>query len=210
MDGLMFDTEFAYSVVQEKMCSKRGVVFSLEMKNKLMGKRANEVMDLLREFWLGSETVEELLVEQDGDLVRLYNLEVQKLYGLDQLLESLGNAGVRKCIGTSSRRFLVDVLLNRFDLQSEFEFVISGDDVKRGKPDPEIYNKCVRSLGLDASECLVLEDSRNGILSGKSAGCHAVAIPYTYTNNEDFSPADLVVTSLADNRLTKLALNDEG
>lgn len=204
MDGLMFDTETAYSVVQEKMSANRGKIFTLEVKTPLMGKRAHEVMSLLNDYWGKNENVDDLLKEQDDALVELYKTSVEKLPGLDSLIGFLNKNNIRKCIGTSSRRFLVDVLLQKHNLINEFEFIVSGDMVSKGKPDPEIYNKCLEKLGLSGSECLVLEDSLNGIKSGKAAGCKTCAIPSIFTKHEDFSMADIVVTNLDSEEIRKI------
>lgn len=198
MDGLMFDTESAYSVVQEKMSLKRGKIFNLEIKATLMGKRALEVMELLNNWWGKGESLEDLLQEQDKELTELYKTSVKKLEGLDGLIQFLNTHNIRKCIGTSSRRFLVDILLERYGLENEFEFIVSGDMVKKGKPDPEIYNKCLEQLGLKGESCLILEDSLNGVKAGVAAGCDTCAIPSEYTRHEDFSLANLIGTSLAD------------
>jgi len=201
MDGLMFDTESAYSVVQEKMSAKRGKVFTTDIKTTLMGKRAHEVMEQLNQFWSNNENNSDLLKEQDIELIYLYKSVVEKLSGLDSLIDFLNKNRIRKCIGTSSRRFLVDILLKKHDLEQEFECIVSGDEVKRGKPDPEIYATCVRQLALPPQSCLVLEDSLNGVTSGNSAGCHTCAIPSVYTKHEDFSSATLLANSLSDQRL---------
>ncbi len=198
MDGLMFDTESAYSVVQVAMSSKRGKVFTNEVKRSLMGKRASEVMGLLNNFWGNHESIEDLLKEQDEQLLQLYEKSVTKLPGLDALLAFLNGNHIRKCIGTSSRKTLVDVLLKKFGLESEFEFVVSGEMVQRGKPDPEIYLQCLSKLSLNGQHCLVLEDSLNGVRAAIAAGCRACAIPSEYTKEEDFSSASIIATSLAD------------
>jgi HAD superfamily hydrolase (TIGR01509 family) len=198
MDGLMFDTESAYSIVQENMSSKRGKAFTLEVKAPLMGKRAHEVMGTLNEYWGKNENPDDLLREQDGELVDIYNLHVEKMFGLDSLLSFLNENGIRKCVGTSSRKFLVDVLLKKHRLEDEFEFVVSGDMVQHGKPNPEIYNTCVEKLGLRSSECLVLEDSLNGVRAGREAGCKTCAVPSLFTSHEDFSIADIVAENLDD------------
>lgn len=198
MDGLMFDTESAYSVVHGEMSQKRDKIFTNEVKMKLMGKRANEVMSILNDFWGKEEDVEDLLREQDLALVDYYKTSVEKLSGLNNLLNFLNKNDIRKCIGTSSRRFLVDVLLHKFNLENEFEFVVSGDMVENGKPDPEIYDRCLSQLNLEGTKCLVLEDSLNGIRSGVSAGCFTCAIPSKYTKDEDFSQATIIAKSLDD------------
>ncbi|MEK7581717.1 MAG: HAD family phosphatase [Patescibacteria group bacterium] len=206
MDGLMFDTESAYSVVQRSMSEKRGKVFTNEIKRPLMGKKANEVMGLLNIFFGKNEEVEALLEEQDKELVKVYKNSVKKLEGLDDIINFLDQNNIKKCIGTSSRRFLVDVLLQKYELTKAFEFVISGDMVKNGKPDPEIYNKCVVRLGVLSSECLVLEDSLNGIRAGVMAGCNTCAIPSEYTHNENFSIATLVCDSLKEKAIKDFIL----
>jgi len=198
MDGLMFDTESAYSVVQEKMFATRGKVFTNKIKMPLMGKRAHEVMEIIREALGTGEKTEDLLKEQDKELIKLYQTSVEKLRGLDELIAFLNEKKIRKCIGTSSRRFLVDILLEKHGLRDEFEFVVSGDQAKEGKPNPEIYNLCVSRLGVSSAECLVLEDSLNGIKAGRAAGCFTCAIPSEFTKGEDFSGADIVCDSLAD------------
>lgn len=206
MDGLMFDTESAYSVIHTAMSTKRGKVFTDEVKTTLMGKRAHEVMGLLNVFWDRNEDIEALLAEQDQELIRVYGDSVGKLEGLDDLIAFLNKHSIRKCIGTSSRRFLVDVLLDKYGLSHEFEFVVSGDMVTKGKPDPEIYQKCLAQLGLSGSECLVLEDSSNGIKAGIAAGCKTCAIPSAYTMYDDFTLADLVAHSLDDDVIKKFIL----
>ena len=125
MDGLMFDTESVYSVVHGSMSEKRGKVFTNEIKRKLMGKRAEEAMESQNNFWGKNEKVEDLLKEQDEELVRIYKNSVEKLEGLDNLVDFLNKNNIRKCIGTSSRRFLVDVLLEKHKLTNTFEFIVS-------------------------------------------------------------------------------------
>jgi HAD superfamily hydrolase (TIGR01509 family) len=79
-----------------------------------------------------------------------------------------------------------------------FEFVLAGDVVNKKKPDPEIYLLALEKTGLDPKQCIVIEDSRNGVLAAKKAGMHIVATTNIYTENEDLSEADIVVTSLGD------------
>jgi len=80
----------------------------------------------------------------------------------------------------------------------KFEFVLAGDIVSKKKPDPEIYLLALEKTGLKPQECIVIEDSRNGVLSAKKAGMRIVATTNIYTENEDLSEADIVVTSLGD------------
>lgn len=80
----------------------------------------------------------------------------------------------------------------------DFEFVLAGDMVSRKKPDPEIYNLALEKTNLNPDEVVVIEDSRNGVLAAKSAKLHIVATTNIYTEKEDLSDADIIVTSLGD------------
>jgi HAD superfamily hydrolase (TIGR01509 family) len=79
-----------------------------------------------------------------------------------------------------------------------FEFVLAGDVVKKKKPDPEIYQLALERTGLPPESCIVVEDSRNGVLAARGAGLRSVATTNIYTEEEDLSDADIVVTSLGE------------
>lgn len=79
-----------------------------------------------------------------------------------------------------------------------FEFVLAGDVVKKKKPDPEIYQLALERTGLPPESCIVVEDSRNGVLAARGAGLRCVATTNIYTEEEDLSDADIVVTSLGE------------
>jgi len=79
-----------------------------------------------------------------------------------------------------------------------FECVLAGDVVSKKKPDPKIYLLALEKIGRDPDECVVVEDSRNGILAAKAAGLRVVATTNVYTEREDLSDADIIVTSLGD------------
>ena len=80
----------------------------------------------------------------------------------------------------------------------KFDFVLAGDVVSKKKPDPEIYLLALKKAGLKPNQCIVVEDSRNGVLAAKAAQMHVVATTNVYTEKEDLSQADIVVTCLGD------------
>lgn len=82
--------------------------------------------------------------------------------------------------------------------KAKFSAILAGDVVSKKKPDPEIYSLAVERLGVKPAECVVVEDSRNGMLAAKSAGMKCIITTNGYTEKEDFSGADLVVSELGD------------
>jgi beta-phosphoglucomutase-like phosphatase (HAD superfamily) len=77
-----------------------------------------------------------------------------------------------------------------------FDAIVSGEEVPRGKPAPDALLMIARRLGLPPGDCLVVEDSRSGVLAARAAGMPVAAVPGPASGHEDFSPADLVLPSL--------------
>lgn len=91
--------------------------------------------------------------------------------------------------------------------KAHFNAILAGDVVSKKKPDPEIYNLALKTLVLKPDECVVVEDSRNGLLAAKAAGMHCVVTTNGYTENEDFSEADMVVPELGDPPNVNVTIN---
>jgi HAD superfamily hydrolase (TIGR01509 family) len=129
--------------------------------------------------------------------------------GIVRIVDEAIAAGVRLGVCTTSNPKFIDAVLDLFgsDRKAKFEFVHAGDCVSKKKPDPEIYELAKRSLGLPAHECMVIEDSRNGLLAAKGAGLPCTITTSTYTVDEDFSEAEIVVPELGDDPV-QLALQD--
>lgn len=100
---------------------------------------------------------------------------------------------------TSNERAVTQVVETMLGADRRKKFLIlAGDIVSKKKPDPEIYNLAKERLGLDGSDCVVIEDSRNGLLSAKAAGMRCVITKSSYTQEEDFTEADAVFPELGD------------
>jgi HAD superfamily hydrolase (TIGR01509 family) len=130
--------------------------------------------------------------------------------GIVRIVDEAIAAGVRLGVCTTSAQKAIDGVLDLFgpERKAKFEFVHAGDVVSRKKPDPEIYDLAKQSLGLPASECIVIEDSRNGLLAAIGAGLATVITTSTYTTEEDFSEAAIVVPELGDPPHVRLTLDD--
>ncbi len=110
-----------------------------------------------------------------------------------------GNVTLAVC-STSNER-AVNMVVERLlgpERKSRFAAILAGDVVSKKKPDPEIYNLAARRLNLEPARCVVVEDSRNGFLAAQAAGMHCLVTTNGYTEHEDFSQADLVVSELGE------------
>ena len=148
-------------------------------------------------------TVDELSSETDVIFSEILREKLACMPGLVELLAALEAAGIPKAIATSSSPQFVAKVLDRFQLASRFQFILTSDDIVEGKPNPEIYLKAAERFGLPPADLLVLEDSYNGCQAAIRAGTFAVAVPGGHSRRHDFQEASLVVDSLADHRLIR-------
>jgi HAD superfamily hydrolase (TIGR01509 family) len=118
--------------------------------------------------------------------------------GVRRLMHEVNDAGLILGICTTSNERSAKAVAYRILQDVNFDFVLAGDVVKKKKPDPAIYNLALEKAGLSPDECIVIEDSRNGVLAAKAAGMHVVATTNVYTEKEDLHEADIIVTCLGD------------
>lgn len=118
--------------------------------------------------------------------------------GVKRLMQEAMDAGLRLVVCTTSNERAAQAVAYGILKDITFDFVLAGDIVSKKKPDPEIYNLALEKTGLKPEECIVIEDSRNGVLAAKAAGLSIVATTNIYTEKEDLSDADIVVTCLGD------------
>jgi len=106
-----------------------------------------------------------------------------------------------------SVRLIVDLLLGK-QRRGNFQAILAGDIVTRKKPDPEIYNLCIETLKINPRECMVIEDSRNGLMAAKAAKFNCLITTNGYTADEDFTEADILVNELGDDPDIQITIDD--
>ena len=121
--------------------------------------------------------------------------------GVARLVDEAIAADVTLAVCSTSHERAVNLVVEKLlgpERKASFSAILAGDVVSKKKPDPEIYNLASERLGLEPSECVVIEDNRNGLLSAKAAGMYCVITTNGYTKDEDFTEADRVVSELGD------------
>jgi HAD superfamily hydrolase (TIGR01509 family) len=121
--------------------------------------------------------------------------------GVARLVDEAIEDGVTLAVCSTSNERAVTMVVERLlgaERRGRFAAILAGDVVSRKKPDPEIYNLAAQLLNLDPARCVVIEDSRNGLLAALAAGMHCIVTTNGYTEHEDFSRADLAVNELGE------------
>ena len=121
--------------------------------------------------------------------------------GVARLVDEAVAAGIRLAVCSTSNERAVNAVVETLlgpERKARFDVILAGDVVSKKKPDPEIYNLAVERLALEPTQCVVIEDNRNGLLAARGAGMYCIVTTNAYTEDEDFSEADLVVGELGD------------
>lgn len=199
LDGLMVNTEELYDVVMQELCTRRNLIFTDDLRVKMMGRPGHiSIAHMIEHHALVNDTVEGLLEESDLLFSGVLEERLELMPGLLELLDALDAADIPKGIATSSRRKYVDEVLTRFRLADRFRFVISAENVTHGKPHPEVYLAAAARHGVRPAEMMVLEDSQNGCAAAVAAGAFAVAVPGIHSRTHDFTGAKIIAPSLCE------------
>jgi HAD superfamily hydrolase (TIGR01509 family) len=118
--------------------------------------------------------------------------------GVPEVLHRVRAAGYRLALASSAEMAVIEANLGALAIGGLFEAVVSGAQVPRGKPAPDVFLAAAARLGVPAEACLVIEDSRNGLLAAKAAGMRCAVVPCAYTRHQDFREADHRLAALPD------------
>jgi len=196
MDGVLVDSEPLHLRATQAVLGARGRSYTEQDNRAFFGATDTEMFRVLRILFDLPASTTELVEAKRHHLVELIRAEAQPLAGVPAIPRGLSERGLLIGLASASPRVVIRAMLDAVRLADLFSTIVSGDEVARGKPAPDGFLLAARRLGVQPDECLVVEDSRNGVLAGKAAGMTVAAVPCPATSHEDFSPADLVLPSL--------------
>jgi HAD superfamily hydrolase (TIGR01509 family) len=195
MDGLMIDSERLYWEVEKGMARNYRLEVKEETLWKMMGRRPIEGMRIFVEDLGLPISAEEALAFRDARMREKYRDESEAMPGLFHILDTFfGKLKLAVCTG--AQREFMEIVVDRLNIREKFAVLQASDEVKKGKPDPEIYLKTCAKLGFEPEQCIVLEDSSNGALAGKRAGCYTVGVPSDFSRGQDFGFVEFVAADL--------------
>lgn len=201
LDGLLVNTEELYQDVGSELLRRRGRTFEAELLDRMMGRPQQVSLRIMIEWHGLSDSVERLAAETREIFVALLDTRLAPMPGAVALLDELTAAGVPFGVATSSGPDFAHDVLGRVGLLERMGFVLTCDDVREGKPSPEIYLAAAGRLGLPPDRMLVLEDSQTGCRAAVAAGAVTVAVPGGHSLRHDFTGAAFVAASLGDERI---------
>jgi beta-phosphoglucomutase len=176
MDGVLFDTERVYLNTWIKVFHEYGYEMSKDVYISVMGTGRENVKKVFLDAFGRDLPIDEMYKEKDEQLLSVVRKgQVPLKLGAKELLSASRKKGYKIALATSAKRERLDIQLKTKNMEEYFDAIICGDDVSKGKPDPEIFLKACYKLGLKPENCIVIEDSPAGIkgaYNGKMTGFH--------------------------------------
>lgn len=181
LDGTLVDSMWMWPDIDREYLNRFEIEYDDNLKNEIDGISFHETAVYFKNKFGISDSVEKICKDWEEMAYDKYKYEVKEKPGCKKFLEHLRSKGIKMGIATSNNRSMVDVVLESLDMKDFFEVITTSDEVKRGKPAPDVYLTTANLLNVEPKNCLVFEDVVAGIMAGKSAGMKVCAIEDDFT-----------------------------
>ncbi len=198
MDGVLIDSEPIHTEATRAVLADLGIDYVPDPDENFCGCTDWDVFHALRvRYALGPDegSLAEAWIARS---VEMLSGPLVPMAGVPDVLHTIRRSGLRLALASSSAPAIITATLTGLGLQDVFEFTVSGHDVERGKPAPDIFIEAARRLGLGPEALLIIEDSSNGLAAAVAAGIRCVAVPCPSTAGQDFSCAAACLRDLTE------------
>lgn len=197
VDGVLVDSYNAHYQSWQLFCGERGLEMTHAQFIATFGRTSREI---IKELWPNHVASEAAVAELDDRKEALFREllahDFPTMDGAVELIDRLHDEGVLLAVGSSGPPENVGLVLDALGRRSVFGGVVTGDDVTRGKPNPQVFLLGAERLGASPSNCVVIEDAPVGVAAAHAAGMKCVAVVSTGRVWEKLDSADLIVDSL--------------
>jgi len=203
MDGVIVDSEPLWQRMLPLYLHTKGITFKYDKKSLQLinlhfrGRRQKYITGILKKKFQITDPYHKILNDRLHILFGIFRHSLKSIPGTIPFIKKLHASGYPLVLASSSPHRVIRYVLKKFHLKKYFKFTVSGDDVQRGKPHPEIFLKSAQLLRTKPSEILVIEDSISGILAAHRAGMKCIALKQPYTPKKYLNSATLVVHRLS-------------
>ena len=194
MDGVIIDSQPLHYEIDMAVLKACGYPATLETVTPYTGISNPDRWPDYKKTLNLPQTVEWLIELQTKIMIDTFNnANLAPIDGIPELLQFLQAQNIPCAVASSSSHELINLVLEKCNIGQYFTHLVSGEDVKAGKPAPDIYLKAAKTIGLPPENCIAIEDSPSGILAAKNAGFTCIAYINPSTHGQDFTHADYVV-----------------
>jgi beta-phosphoglucomutase len=196
MDGVIVDTEPVHHYAYNQHFTELNIEVSNEMYASFTGNSTRNVFQKLKESFKLEHEVEDLILRKRHLFNNAFDTkpDLELIDGVHKLIQNLYSNNTQLIVASSASKSTINRVFNRFDLHQYFTHIVSGEDFPKSKPDPAIFLHAA-SLSIAPKEnCIVIEDSTNGIKAAKAAGIYCIGYDSVNSKLQDYSLADRVIS----------------
>ena len=201
MDGLMVDTESLSTEAFINSAKAQGYNMTKEETLKVLGFTKANIYQFWIDYFQGTNVDGKKLVDDHYEYIEnvLYTVGPEKMPYVEELLKYLRENNYKIAVASSSDTADIKNNLEKTKLEKYIDEIASGAEVENGKPAPDVFLLAAKRLGVDAKDCLILEDSKAGIKAGKASGAMVFMVPDMFTvDKECEDTADRILTNLGE------------
>jgi HAD superfamily hydrolase (TIGR01509 family) len=197
MDGVIVDTEPVHNYAYYEHFKLLGIEVSAEMYASFTGNSTKNVFQKIKDHFEVTEDIHTLVEKKRSLFNDAFDTKADLflLEGVEELIKQLHQNGIQLILASSSSKVTINRVFNRFKLHSYFSHIVSGEDFPQSKPNPDIFLEAVRLSKSNKENCIVIEDSTNGIKAANAAGIYCVGYRSVNSKQQDYSLANLVIDS---------------
>lgn len=208
MDGVIVDTEPLHKKAYYQHFAELNIDVDAELFSKFTGKSTRNVYQMIKEIFGIKQNVEELVQRKRTLFYNLFDSDpaLKLLDGVEALIKNLHSANFQLILASSAAKSTIDRVFKRFNLFPFFSHLVSGEDFPESKPDPAIFIEAQRLSGNEKSNCIVIEDSTNGIQAANAAEIFCVGYKSLNSKNQNYETADLVIHHFDELKIRELEM----
>lgn len=206
MDGVLLDSEPYHYFIEGEIYKRLGINIPEEIRVNFVGMGNKEMWTFIKNKYGLKQSIEELTQNNDRERFDYMSTLTGLLPnpGVAGLLDELKKNNIKIALASSSPKNVINILVDQISLTKYFDIMVSGDEFKNGKPEPDIFIQSAKLLRENATDCIVIEDSTNGIKAAKAAKMKCIAYKNKGTRGQDISMADLVIDDFAKLDIVKI------
>ncbi|PQP81872.1 phosphatase [Paenibacillus sp. PCH8] len=197
MDGVLIDSEPIYFEIERSSFAHFGAMMTDEEHHSYVGVTLESMWQQVLDKHQLTTSMEDILAYHQHNVMKtmLAHPNLKAMPHVERWLSWLHEQHIPIAVASSSPRALIDLIMDKTGLGRYFELRMTGEEVALGKPAPDIFLVTAEMIGASPSNCLVIEDSRNGVQAAKSAGMRCIGYRNPGSGNQDLSKADLQISS---------------
>lgn len=206
MDGVIVDTEPVHYYAYQQHFKELSITVSDEIYSSFTGNSTRNVFQKVKELFQLSHEVEDLILRKRFLFNDAFDSkpDLFLIDGVEDLIKDLFANGIQLIVASSASKSTINRVFTRFNLHQYFSHIVSGEDFPKSKPHPAIFEYAANLSVHPKENCIVIEDSTNGVIAAKGAGIYCIGYNSENSKNQDLSLADTIINDFSEINAEKI------